>query len=77
MTLQELSAGYEQAAALLRTRLKTLRRALRAAKEPEEQFRLTRRISVLTQILGEMNALAELTAHYYDRGYYRNEKYTL
>jgi hypothetical protein len=24
-----------------------------------------------------MNELAELTAHYYDKGYYRNEKYTL
>ena len=25
----------------------------------------------------EMNELAELTAHYYDRGYWRNEKYTV
>ena len=31
----------------------------------------------MTPILTEMNALAELTAHYYDRGYRRNADYTL
>ena len=25
----------------------------------------------------QMNELADLTAHYYDRGYWRNEKYTV
>ena len=31
----------------------------------------------LTPMLTQMNELAELTAHYYKRGYYRNAKYTL
>lgn len=77
MTLQELSAGYAAAAELLRTRLALLRKRLRSERDPEERFRLQRRIAALEPMLTEMNALAELTAHYYDRGYYRNEAYTL
>ncbi len=77
MTLAELSPAYRQAAQLLRDRIRLLRRQLAQETDPEEIWRLKRRISVLTPMLTEMNELAELTAHYYDRGYYRNEKYTL
>lgn len=77
MTLQELSKYYEQSAVLLRKRLRLLRQLLATETDPEEIFHLKRRIRELSPILTEMNELAELTAHYYDRGYYRNEKYTL
>lgn len=77
MTLTELSRCYEEAAVPLRNRLRELRFALAAATDPEEIWHLKRRIAELTPILTQMNELAELTAHYYDRGYYRNEKYTL
>ena len=77
MTLAELSAGYEESAALLRTRLAQLRRLAEKAEDAEELWHLKRRIAELTPILTQMNELAELTAHYYDRGYYRNEKYTV
>ena len=77
MTLQELSLCYEEAAVPLRRRLKQLRQMLASAEDPEEIWHLKRRIRELTPILTQMNELAELTAHYYDRGYYRNEKYTL
>ena len=77
MTLQELSLCYEEAAIPLRRRLKQLRQMLSCEKDPEEIWHLKRRIRELTPILTQMNELAELTAHYYDRGYYRNEKYTL
>ena len=77
MTLQELSACYEEAAVPLRLRLRQLRMELRDAQDPEEIWHIKRRIAELTPMLTEMNELAELTAHYYDRGYYRNEKYTL
>ena len=77
MTLTELSRCYEEAAVPLRNRLRELRFALAAATDPEEIWQLKRRIAELTPILTQMNELAELTAHYYDRGYYRNEKYTL
>ena len=77
MTLSELSPGYEQAAVPLRRRLHELRCALAQAEDPEEIWHLKRRIAELTPLLTQMNELRELTAHYYERGYYRNEKYTL
>lgn len=77
MTLQELSRCYEEAAIPLRNRLRQLRRLLSTETDPQKIFQLQRRIRELTPMLTEMNELAELTAHYYDRGYYRNEKYTL
>ena len=77
MELWELSVGYEESARLLRKRLRQLRQMLANAKDPEEIWHLKRRISDLTPMLTQMNELAELTARYYERGYYRNEKYTL
>ena len=77
MTMMELSRSYEEAAALLRGRLYLLRRMLEHSKDPEEIWHLKRRITELTPMLTEMNDLAELTARYYDRGYWRSEKYTV
>lgn len=77
MTLPELSLCYEEAAVPLRARLRQLRQALAAETDPEEIWHLKRRIAELTPMLTQMNELAELTAHYYDRGYYRSEKYTV
>ena len=77
MTLAELSKCYEAAAVPLRRRLKELRVLLAAAEDPEEIFHIKRRIAELTPMLTQMNELAELTARYYERGYYRSEKYTL
>ena len=75
MTMQELSRSYEESAALLRSRLLHLRRAAVHSRDPEEVWHLKRRIAELTPLLTQMNELADLTAHYYDRGYWRNEKY--
>lgn len=77
MTLIQLSAEYAASAALLRVRIRELRQALRQETDPEERFRLRRRIADLSPMLTQMNQLAELTARYYERGYCRNEKYTL
>ena len=77
MTLKELSVCYEAAALPLQQRLKQLRRALKQETDPNTSWHLKRRIADLTPILTQINELAELTAHYYDRGYYRSEKYTL
>ena len=77
MTLEELSRCYEEAAVPLRNRLRELRIALAETGDPEEIWHIKRRIAELTPMLTQMNELAELTAHYYDRGYYRSEKYTL
>ena len=77
MTLRELSLCYEEAAVPLRSRLKLLRQMLQQTEDPEEIWHIKRRIAELTPMLTQMNELAELTAHYYERGYYRSEKYTL
>lgn len=77
MPMTELSRSYEESARLLRSRLKKLRLEVTQTQDPEEIWRLNRRIADLVPILTEMNDLAELTAHYYDRGYWRDEKYTV
>ena len=77
MTLGEMSREYEKSAALLRARLRQLRQELAVAEDAEDIWHLKRRIAELTPMLTQMNELAELTAHYYERGYWRSEKYTL
>ena len=77
MTLAELSQSYEDSAQLLRLRLRQLRPRSAETGAPEELWHLKRRIAELTPMLPQMNELAELTANYYKRGYYRNAKYTL
>ena len=77
MTLLELSREYHASAIPLRNRLSQLRQALSQTQDPDEIWHLKRRIAELTPMLTQMNELAELTAHYYERGYYRGTKYTL
>lgn len=77
MTLEEMSLAYEAAAVPLRLRLQQLRAALAQTEDPEEAFRLKLRIADLAPMLTQVNELAELTAHYYERGYWRSEKYTV
>ena len=76
-TLAELAEGYREAAVPLRQRLHQLRQMLLQTEDPEQLWHIRRRIAELTPMLTQMNELAELTAHYYDRGYWRSEKYTL
>ncbi|WP_241426579.1 hypothetical protein [Dysosmobacter acutus] len=77
MTLLELSAVYRDSEVTIRARIRELRARLEQEEDPEECWRLKRRITDLTPLLQEARELASLTAHYYDRSYYRNEKYTL
>lgn len=76
MTLQQLSGGYRESAKLLRERLRQLRYLLAQTEDPEEIWHIKRRIAELTPMLTQMNDLAELTERYYEKGYYRNKKYT-
>ena len=77
MTLRELSAQYERSAQLLRVRISELRRRKKMTQDAQELFWLERRMAVLSQMLRQMNELSSLTAHYYERGYYRNESYRI
>ena len=77
VTLGELSVEYRSSGDLLRARLRILRRACRESRDREEVWHLQRRIAALAEMLRQVNELTELTAHYYERGYTRNAKYTL
>lgn len=76
MSLENLSAEYQHSAQLIKNRLAELRAELKKTTDPAEVWNLKRRIRELTPMLTEMNDLAELTARYYEKGYFRNEKYS-
>ena len=75
MTLREMSEDYRATAQTLRLHLRILRRLMRQSTDKEETWRLKMRIARYTEILTQMNELAELTERYYERGYHRNAKY--
>ena len=77
VTLKEISTCYEEAAVPLRARLHLLRQELAGTKDPDKIWHIKRRIAELTPLLTQMNELKDLTLHYYERGYWRNPKYTL
>ena len=74
MTLYEMSYVYREDAMRFRLRITMLQEK---AAEGEDKLRLRQRILELQQLLRQSHELADLTGHYYERGYYRNEKYTL
>ena len=76
MTLYQMSYVYREDALRFRMRITVLREQARTA-EGEDKLRMKRRILELQQLLRQSRELADLTRHYYERGYYRNEKYTL
>lgn len=77
MTLREMSKEYRAAAEPLRQRLRQLRQAVAGSEDPAEIWALNRRIQELAPMLTEMKELAELTERYYEKGYYRDKKYSL
>lgn len=76
MTLSEMSYTYREDALRFRMRITLLRERAQSAP-PEEARRLHRRITELQTLLRQSRELAELTQHYYERSFYRNEKYTV
>ena len=77
MTLLELSALYDESATRIRVRMAQLRADAKEQTDPAAAQALRQRIAELTPLLREMRELAVLTAHYYDRGYHKHERYTL
>lgn len=77
MSLEDLSYGYVESAMKLRRMLRRMREQIRREQDPAERLRLQRQVYALEPILTEMNTLAELTARYYERGFYRDADYTL
>lgn len=77
MTMEQLSAAYRQAADAIAVRIRELNAEMKASNDLEEIDKLQRRIAELRPLLREARELANLTEHYYERGYHRNAKYTL
>lgn len=77
MTLYQMSFVYREDALRFRMRITALREQAKAAPTREERERFKRRILELQQLQRQSYELAELTRHYYERGYWRSEKYTL
>ena len=77
MTLFEMSIEYEASADAIRARIRELRLAEREQADAEAARALRMRIAALIPLLRESRELAFLTAHYYDRGYHKHERYTL
>lgn len=77
MTLLQLSEEYACSAELLSRRIAQLRQLERETEDAQQRFRLHRRILDLQPLLRQCRQLRRLTAHYYDRSYYRDERFTV
>lgn len=76
MTLYQMSYVYREDALRFRMRITVLREQAKGT-QGEERLRLERRILELQTLLRQSRELADLTRHYYERGYHRSGKYTL
>lgn len=76
MTLYQMSYVYREDALRFRMRITVLREQAKGT-QGEERLWLERRILELQTLLRQSRELADLTRHYYERGYHRSEKYTL
>ena len=77
MTLLEMSRQYTADAEVLAQRIRQLQRQADAEPDPEKRQRLHRRIIELMPLLRQSRALAQLTEHYYERGYGKHAQYQL
>ena len=77
MTLYQMSFVYREDAVRFRMRITALRQKARSAATREETQQIARRIADLQTLARQSRELAELTQHYYERGYYCDERYTL
>ena len=77
MTLYQMSFVYREDALRFRMRITALREQAKAAPTRDERERFKRRILELQQLQRQSYELAELTRHYYERGYWRCETYRL
>lgn len=77
MTLKEIAEGYRESDALLTGRISQLRAQAKVETDDEVLWNLNRRIYELSKMRTEVRVIAELCERYYEKGYYRSEKYTI
>lgn len=77
MIIKEMAPWCREQARVLRRVIQALQQEKRTAQSEEARADLAGRIQALYPIVREMEELADHMEHYYDRGYDRNEKYTI
>ncbi len=77
MTLLELSKEYRAHADALQGRILELQLMWSRCRNEKLRFDLAQRIRMLTVMRREARDLAVLCERYYERGYRRNERYTV
>ena len=77
MTLLEMSVQYKTDADTFARRIKDLQQQALKTDDPEVRWQLQQRIAALTPLLRQSRALAQITEHYYDRGYTKHAQYHL
>ena len=76
-TLAELGEEYLAASVRLRLGIERLEARLATLERTEERLALEHDLRLLWQMQRETREVGEFVRHYYERGYYRNRKYTL
>ena len=76
-TLAELGEEYLAASVRLRLGIERLEARLATLERAEERLALEHDLRLLRQMQRETREVGEVVRHYYERGYYRNRKYTL
>lgn len=77
MTLTELAKTYRHSARLLWERMELVTLELAQETDPDARIMLTDRLRILRAMYRESRDIANLLEHYYDKGYKRNERYTI
>lgn len=77
MTLLELSKEYRAQSEVLRDRILELQLLWSKSRNEKLRDALAERIRILTVMRREAREIAVICERYYERGYRRNERYTL
>ena len=77
MTLLELSKEYRAQSEVLRNRILELQLLWSKTRNERLRSALAERIRILTVMRREAREIAVICERYYERGYRRNERYTL
>lgn len=77
MTLAEMSEAYRTQSQILDGRIRLLTAIEKGLEDEREQCLIRGRIDMLAKMRREAQELALVTGRYYERGYRRNERYSL
>lgn len=76
MLLSDMAEVYAAEGRRIGARLAALRRLRRAEIDAERRAEIAHQIAVLGGIQSDCYAIAQVCARYYERGYYRDPRYT-